>query len=110
MSRLNSRPPSIKDGLSRTKQKTPTKIIRSKPMKKLSILTLTVIALGGLASTAYASGVHFTKAGVTFTADPNVLTLTASGAIAGLGNGALVTIAPTADPTTTCTNQGGNPA
>jgi len=79
-------------------------------MKKLSILTLTVIALGGLASTAYASGVHFTKAGVTFTADPNVLTLTASGAIAGLGNGAIVTIAATADPTTTCTNQGGNPA
>jgi len=57
---------------------------------------LAITALGGLALTASASGVHLTKAGVTFTADHNVLTLTASGAIAGLGNGAIVTISATA--------------
>src|SRR5947207_13607356 len=71
---------------------------------------LPITARGGLASTASASGVRITKAGVTFTADHNVLTLPASGQIAGLGNGAIVTISATANPTTACTNQGGNPA
>jgi hypothetical protein len=71
---------------------------------------LAITALGGLALTAYASGVHLTKAGVTFTADHTNLTLNASGAIAGLGNGATVTLTATANPTTTCTNQGGNAA
>jgi hypothetical protein len=71
---------------------------------------LAITALGGLAATAIASGVHITKAGVQFVADHNNLTLTASGQIAGLGNGAIVTISATADPTTTCTNQGGTAA
>ena len=71
---------------------------------------LAITILGGLTLTAYASGVHFTKAGVSFVADHNNLTLTASGQIAGLGNGATVTLSVTADPTTTCTNAGGNAA
>ena len=76
---------------------------------KFTWLLATTI-LGGLALTAYASGVHITKAGVTFVADHNNLTLTASGQIAGLGNGAIVSLVATADPTTSCTNSGGNKA
>jgi hypothetical protein len=69
-----------------------------------------VIALG--ASTAAASSVHL-KGGRN--AEPaftdNVLTLLASGELAGLGNGdVLVTVTATADVTSTCTNQGGTQA
>src|SRR5207244_1157626 len=78
-------------------------------LNKIACL-LAVTALGGVAVTALATGVHFTKAGVTFTADHNNLTLNASGAVAGLGNGVVVSLSATADPTTTCTNSGGNAA
>ncbi|SRR6266487_1250895 len=79
---------------------------------KITIVCLLAItALGGLALTASASGVHIqNKPALTFTADHTNLTLTASGVIAGLGNGAIVTITATANPTSTCTNQGGNAA
>lgn len=75
-------------------------------MRRLRIVPLSLVAM---ATVTLAASVHF-KGGAPIFRD-NGLTLTASGALAGVGNqDVTIVLTATATPTTVCANPGGNEA
>src|SRR5437867_2867091 len=84
-------------------------------MHKTRTLTVLAVVLAFAATAAFANSVHLKKKPpLTFNDDTATspvatgpLTLTATGALAGLGNGDVsVTVSATAQPNATCTNPG----
>ena len=81
--------------------------MEGRSMRRLATLVAIALATVGLAiSAAVASSVHFKKGSPVFTDEG--LSLRASGAIAGLGNGdVVITVTATGQPVATCTNPSG---
>jgi hypothetical protein len=70
----------------------------------VAVAVMAILVLG--TSTALAANAHFKRGSPVFT--DNGVTLTASGALAGLGNGdVVITLTATGQPTATCTNPAG---